>query len=55
MAIITGFPGNNALLQGTQLQDFIYGNRRGTIDFVAGNDRIFGLAGDDRIAGGEHC
>jgi Ca2+-binding RTX toxin-like protein len=51
MAIITGFPGDNPLLQGTADQDFIYGNKRGTINFTAGNDRIFGLAGDDRIAG----
>ena len=51
MAIITGFAGNNPLLQGTAEQDFIYGNVRGTVTGVAGNDRIFGLAGDDRIAG----
>ena len=51
MAIIVGFAGNNPLLQGTTLDDAIFGNSLGNISGVAGNDRIFGLAGDDDITG----
>ena len=51
MALITGFPTDNPLLQGTALADEIYGNKFGTVNFVAGNDRIFGLGGDDLISG----
>ena len=41
MAIIVGLSGNNPLLQGTELDDLIYGNSLGTVTGVAGNDRIF--------------
>ena len=51
MALITGFPTDNLLLQGTALADEIYGNKFGTVNFVAGNDRIFGLGGEDLITG----
>jgi Ca2+-binding RTX toxin-like protein len=51
MALIVGFTGNNPLLQGTPDADEIFGNSTGTIAEVAGNDRIFGLAGDDEIVG----
>ena len=51
MAIITGFPGNNPLLQGSPVADEIYGNGLGNIAGIAGSDRIFGLGGDDRITG----
>ena len=49
MAVIVGFSGNNPLLQGTADADEIYGNSSGDIYFTAGNDRIFGLGGDDEI------
>jgi hypothetical protein len=51
MAVIVGVTGNNPLLQGTPDADEIYGNINGTVTFVAGNDRIFGLAEDDLITG----
>jgi Ca2+-binding RTX toxin-like protein len=51
MAIITGATGDNPLLQGTTDADEIYGNKLGTVNFVAGNDRIFGLAERDLITG----
>ena len=51
MAIIVGLSGNNPLLQGTELDDLIYGNSLGTVTGVAGNDRIFGRGGDDFITG----
>ena len=51
MAIITGVTGNNTLLKGTPLADEIFGNIFGTVNFVAGSDRIFGLGGDDSIYG----
>ena len=51
MAIIIGVTGDNPLLQGTTDADEIFGNSAGTIDFTAGNDRIFGRGGDDVITG----
>jgi Ca2+-binding RTX toxin-like protein len=51
MAIIVGFTGDDPLLRGTVDADDIYGDTTGTLSGLGGNDRIFGLAGDDVLSG----
>ena len=48
---ILGFATSNTSLTGSAGADLVYGNTTGTVNFVAGHDGIFALAGDDVVTG----